>query len=47
MNYMPLVGKANLEVCAGFLVGGTDPCPLVGGAGFYPIVGQDYVKGCV
>ena len=44
---LPLVGKANLEVCVGFLVGGTDPCPLVGGAESCPTEGQDYVKGCV
>ena len=29
----PLVDEAGLEVCAGFLAGGADACPLVGGTG--------------
>ena len=42
-----LAGEADLEACAGFLVGGTGACPLMCGAGSCPSGGQSYVKGCV
>ena len=39
----PLMGKAGLEACSGFLVGGTGVCPLVGGAGSWSSGGQGHV----
>ena len=43
----PLVGEAGLEVPAGFLVGGTGACPLLGGVGSWSSGGQCHVKGSV
>ena len=39
------MAEAGLETCAGFLVGGSIACPLVGGAGSCPSGGQGPVKG--
>ena len=39
----PPMGEANLGACAGFLVGGTGACPLVGRMGSWPSGGgQDW-----
>ena len=45
----PLVGEVGPGACAGFLLGETGACPLVGGAGSCPSDGQGHVhvKGCV
>ena len=42
-----LVGEADLEACAGFLVGETGTYPLVGRVGSWPSGGQGCVKGHV
>ena len=38
------MGESGLEACAGFLVGGTSTCPLVGGAVSWLFGGQGYVE---
>ena len=43
----PLLGEVVPGVCAGFLLRGTDACPLVGGAGSSSSDGHSCVKGCV
>ena len=40
-----LVGEVGPRAYAGFLVGGTDACPLMGGAGTCPSGEQGRVKG--
>lgn len=42
-----LVGKAGLEACAGFLMGGAGACPLMSRAGSWPSGAQGHVRGCV
>ena len=42
-----LMGEVGPGACAGFLVGETSACPLVGGAGSYPSSEQGHVKECV
>ena len=42
-----LVGEVGPGACAGFLVGWTGACPLVGGAGSCPSGEQGHVKGYV
>ena len=41
----PLVSEAGQGACAGFLVGVTDTCPLLGGSGSCPSGGQGCVRG--
>ena len=43
----PLVGEVAPGAYTGFLVGGTDACPLVDGAGSCPSNGRGCVKWCV
>ena len=38
------MGKAELENCAGFLVGRDGACPLVGGACLDPLVGRAVLR---
>lgn len=38
------MGKAELENCAGFLVGQDSACPLVGGACLDPLVGRAMLR---
>ena len=41
----PLVAEVGIGAVVGFLMGGTDACPLVGGADFYPSGGWGFVSG--
>jgi len=42
-----LGGEVGLRSWAGFLVGGTGACPLVGGVGTCHSGGQGHVKECI
>ena len=39
------MSEVSLGACAGFLLGGTGTCPLVGGAGFCALGGQSHATG--